>query len=476
MKPTLFSLPFEEFRTDGVDQKDAIIRLMQTETPYVSLIAPPGAGKTMIVLAYGEVMGRTLFLTPTKHLHSQLEDYGVFSLHGHSHYSCWNNGECSSPNDCEHSRLIKLAKTKNRVGTTYANWIGLNRRADKGVNPLGKFDLIVCDEAHNLPWIICSQMEFSLSREFCKGLERDDVASVQKFLRELLNKLIGDKSSTKEQNLIERFLLDSAINPFWLCEIKEKELTCRVIWSNGFSRHVFIGCNKVLFMSATLSYQTLRYLNVELEDNTFIELETNFDPTMNPFIVVPVVAVQYNMLPQDYDKLVAFIDLVIQSRSTQGVIHSVSYEYARRIMKESIYAALMVSHSSSEGITRAIESFLQREKRVLVSPSLSEGADLVGDACRWQIPIKIPTLNKMDNLTAIRCAQDKAYEPFIMANQIQQQHGRGRRSTKDWCESLMPDVYWKKFYSRNRQFFMRWFRDTVREVGALPGPLRPKTR
>lgn len=474
MKPNLFNLPFDEFRSDGVNQKDAIIKLIQTETPIVSLIAPPGSGKTMIALAYGEVQGRTLFLTPTKHLHAQLEEYGVFSLHGHSHYSCWKNGECVQPNDCEYAAKMKLARTKRRVGTTYANWIGLNRR---GMNSLGVFDLVVCDEAHNLPWIIADQMTFSLGKEWCEDFQLvgDELSSSRKFLRTLLPKFT-DKDTVKERNAIEMFLSDSTINQSWLCEINNQGLTCRVIWSNSFSRHVFIDCKKVLLMSATLSYQTLKYLNIDLADNTFIELETNFDPNMNPFIAVPVVAVQYNMSSQDCDKLVDFVDNVIESRlNLQGVIHSVSYEYARMVLGRSKYASKMISHKTGT-ISQAIEMFMSKEYQVLISPSLSEGVSLSGDHCRWQIPIKIPTQNKIDSLTAIRCAQDRDYEPFLMANTIQQQHGRGRRDINDWCESLMPDSHWEKFYRRNKRFFMKWFQATVRKVNTLPLPLGLKRK
>lgn len=475
MKPGLFNLPFEDFRVDGVDQKQAIIRLLETQTPYVSLIAPPGSGKTIIALAYGEVMGRTLFLTPTKHLHTQLEGYGVFSLHGHSHYSCWVNGECTRQNDCEYWRRIKIARTKNRVGTTYANLIGLNRRADKGVNPLGKFDLIVCDEAHNLPWIVADQMTFTLDKEWCEGLElsSDGLIDTQRFLRVLLIRLWTEKKWQREVNSIETFLKDTSLNPSWLCTM-EQELTCRVIWSNCYAaRHVFIDCNKILLMSATLSYQTLKYLNVALEENTFVELPTNFDPRMNPFIYVPIVGVQYRMTDDEKGRLIHFVDKVIDCRKSQGVIHSVSYEYSRMIMRGSEHEDSMISHRPGE-ITEAIEMFLKRKKRVLISPSLSEGVSLEGDFCRWQIPIKIPTLNKQDLLTATRCAQDRSYEPFLMANQIQQQHGRGRRDINDWCESLMPDMFWEKFYRRNKGYFMQWFRDMVMKVDVLPGPLQIK--
>lgn len=472
MKPRLFSLPFEDFRSEGVDQSEAIIRLIETQTKYVSLIAPPGSGKTMIALAYGAFLGRTLFLTPTKHLHDQLEEYEVFSLHGHSHYSCWSNGECLSPNDCEWSRRMKLARTQNRVGTTYANWIGLNRRG--GFEPLGKFDLIVCDEAHNLPWILANQMTFTLSRDLCENLElsTDALSSVRVFLRELLPKIENNKRLYRDKLAVETFLIDSAKNPYWLCTLDDEGLTCRVIWSNGFAGHVFIDC-KILLMSATLSYQTLRYLDIPLEENTFVELETNFDPALNPFIFVPVVPVQYNMSQEDCDKLVSFIDLVIQTRGTQGVIHSVSYEYARMIIDRSIYSDMMISHRT-KNISEAIDRFLRRERRVIISPSLGEGVSLAGDACRWQIPIKIPTLNKMDLLTATRCAQDKSFEPYLMANQIQQQHGRGRRDINDYCESNMPDIHWEKFYRRNKRFFMKWFCETVRKATILPPPLRPR--
>jgi Rad3-related DNA helicase len=476
LKPNLFNLPFDNFRSDGVNQSEAIIRLVETRTRVVSLILPPGAGKTIIALAYGDFQGRTLFLTPTKHLHTQLEEYGVFSLHGHSHYKCWSNGECYDRDGCDYDRKMKLARNEKRVGTTYANWIGLNRRANEGFNPLGRFDLIVCDEAHNLPWIIADQMSFSISRELCENLVSTDLTAVQKYLRNILPSLTTDRQLNRERNAVETFLEDSSLNPDWLCKIDDHGLTCRVIWPNKFSRHVLIDCDKVLLMSATLSYQTLKYLNIPLSDNTFVELPTNFDSAMNPFIAIPIVAVQYDMSPKDCDTLVDFIDLVIQTRSTQGVIHSVSYEYAKMVLERSMYAASMISHRTSGTISGAIEEFVRKGRRVLISPSLSEGVSLEGDTCRWQIPIKVPYLNKMDLLTATRCAQDRAYEPFIVANQIQQQHGRGRRNINDYCETLMPDINWGGFYRRNKNFFMKWFNDTVRKASMLPPPLRPRRR
>ena len=79
-----------------------------------------------------------------------------------------------------------------------------------------------------------------------------------------------------------------------------------------------------------------------------------------------------------------------------GLIHSVSYPRAERIQDSLGSENVMIDKEKLE-TDAVINKWQQSEKDILVSPTMTEGVDLHGDRCRWQVLIKAPFASIGDN-------------------------------------------------------------------------------
>ena len=95
---------------------------------------------------------------------------------------------------------------------------------------------------------------------------------------------------------------------------------------------------------------------------------------------------------------------------------------------------------------------------VIISPSMTEGVDLEGDASRFQIICKVPYPFLGDKLVKKRMNKWKWWYPFQTAKTIIQSVGRSVRSSKDTAVTYIIDEDWERFYSRNNSLFPKDFK------------------
>ena len=88
---------------------------------------------------------------------------------------------------------------------------------------------------------------------------------------------------------------------------------------------------------------------------------------------------------------------------------------------------------------------------VLVSPSVSEGVDLPGDMCRFQIMYKIPYPDLGDKQTRLRANSDELWYDYRTALTLVQTYGRGMRYDRDYCKTYFIDNRIKQFVKRDAQ-------------------------
>jgi len=72
-----------------------------------------------------------------------------------------------------------------------------------------------------------------------------------------------------------------------------------------------------------------------------------------------------------------------------GLIHSVSYPRAKRV-QESLGAKNVMIDEQDLETDAVITKWQNSDKDILVSPTMTEGVDLHGDKCRWQVLLKAP--------------------------------------------------------------------------------------
>lgn len=515
LTPADLGLPADRFPSfrRKVKQEETIIKLATSEYEASVFQAPTGAGKSLSYFSVRRLAGysRALYLVGTKDLGQQLyRDFsssGLYDIVGHGNYSCaksasdedgQNTFYCEG--NCQYRSKVTECLKHDDVTTNFAHWVSIAKAGDP--DRLGKFDLLVCDEAHLVPdklvdylavtirpqtvhrllrWSSMPASDASVSRwvEWAKEADQRAQAAIQaagnlprddnRYRTQVvssLNKLRADLARITQHAAEGKWIAttDTHGNP-----------TLKPIWAKDYAReYLFRGIGRILLVSATATADTAHQLGLAPGEYEMVEVDSGFDVARRPFIYVPTVRVDHRMGEGEWRVLMNRVDKVVGERlDRRGLIHSRSYDRAEEIRRRSRFASAIATHGKHDR-ERVIQSFMNADMStsdisVLCSPSCEEGRDFHGDRCRYQILFKVPHLDRRDPVTKARLLDDPKYGDVVTAQTIMQMYGRSTRSESDWSESMIFDDHWSWFRKRVR--WARWFRIAWRQENTIPRPL-----
>jgi len=215
-------------------------------------------------------------------------------------------------------------------------------------------------------------------------------------------------------------------------------------------------------------------------DVEFLEYPSTFPVERRPVYfwdASPRIMVDHRMSMVDERIWISRIDAIIRSRAQElgrcGIIQSVSYSRARRIMQMSRFADRMIWHDDSSGSERAIEEFKAQAGKgaVLISPSMTMGVNFPDSTCRWILWPKMPYPDMRSPVMQRRAKLDKRYAGSLMMKALQQGCGRGNRHAGDWSESIIIDGHAKRWLWEYQEFLSGYFRQALRTTLVMPQPL-----
>jgi hypothetical protein len=252
---------------------------------------------------------------------------------------------------------------------------------------------------------------------------------------------------------------------------RQRYVTFSPIWPGRYSEALFSGVQKIILLSATLRPYTLRLLGIKESDVDFREWPAVFSPNRGMVYHVPTAKLTWKAKDEDYKKILDRVDEIIGGRlDRKGIIHTVSYDRASKILAGSRYAAHIFSNSNGRGANESVESFRRaKAPAVLVSPSFSTGFDFPGDLCEYQIILKTPYPNTNSRVIKERC-ESNDYRMYAAAQELVQMCGRARRYEEDRSETIIVDngVSWLLSPGGGKKFLPGWFR--VWTVQKVPNP------
>jgi ATP-dependent DNA helicase DinG len=158
------------------------------------------------------------------------------------------------------------------------------------------------------------------------------------------------------------------------------------------------------------------------------------------------------------------IDAIIERRlDRNGIIHTVSYDRAEWIMRNSRHRYYMTGN---------LEEFLDGEagRCVLVSPVVTTGVDFPYRACEYQIISKVPFPDTRSRIMKARIDAIPNYREAITMQTIQQSAGRGMRAEDDQCETFIVDAHALWFLHKAADFATRDFLDAITFERRIPAP------
>lgn len=505
-------------------QELAVNRLLDTKRRFPAHALPTGSGKTLTAITYAVLTGkRTIYLTSTKGLADQIirefGEVGVVDVRGMSNYPCdaliegvwpdqlqyWRmtqgskqptveDGPCHAGSPCARKDAgcgyydaVKRARAAKIVVTNYSFWMASNLWSEG----LGDFDLMVCDEAHEVPDEIAGFLKVEFKKWDLDLLGYGDhwpkpgatLADWGAWARSLWTvadrkaALFFSVASKKREyrrmtDIRRRLEVIRGMEDDWIPEPIDGGWSFEPKWPKSHAEStLFLGTPMVIFMSATVRPKTLDLCGIPATDSEFFEYPSSFPAGRRPVIHIPTVRVNFRTTPSEMKWWAARIDQIINGRmDRKGIIHTVSYERAKYIYLNSEHHEIMLLPSGRDTRT-VVEAFKARyPPAILVSPAVSTGWDFPYEACEYQIIGKLAFPDTRSAVMSARTEEDKDYAAYLAMIQLVQASGRGMRAADDICETIIVDDNVGWFMSKYRGFAPDWFLKAMSRRDMIPTP------
>lgn len=493
--PHTLDLP-RKFTSWRQNQDRAIDTALSTPKRFIAQVCPTGFGKSLAYMGVAQLTtGRTVVLTSSKGLQNQLSkdfnELDIVDIRGRNSYRCVessnltcdqgpciNGYECKyKQNGCQYYDKIKQAKRADIVITNYAYWMTINKYGEG----LGKFELIVCDEAHGLPDLVSGFLSIELNR-YNDILQRDlrssgikdwsiskwrewaieIEADVEDEIERCNGKLNGNiiKRVSKLKKIKSELGRLGRVNDEWIIEVGKYIVTMCPVWPREYTEDVlFLGIGKVMLTSATIRMKTIELLGIDVSGVEMIEYPHTFPIKNRQLIWVPTVRMHYNNSEIEIEAWARRIYQIVKKNiDCKGIIHSVSYKRRDVVINALKDTGVELLTHSSKNTEKRVNVFKgYNGSCVLVSPSVTTGYDFPGDECRWQVVGKVPYPNTQSRLMKARDKEDKDYSSYVAMQQLVQTCGRGVRSKSDYCKTYVIDDNIEWFFHKYKRFAPEWF-------------------
>jgi hypothetical protein len=203
---------------------------------------------------------------------------------------------------------------------------------------------------------------------------------------------------------------------------------------------------------------------VPFEQAAFISLPTPFPVENRPVLVSSIGKMSASEIENTLPKLAEAIRRILATHPNEkGIIHCHSYKVSSYIMKN-IKSKRLLTHKSEDREDVLNQHISSKEPTVLVTPSMTEGVDLKGDASRFQIICKVPYPYLGDKLVQKRMRKWSWWYPLQTAKTVIQSLGRSIRSSDDFAVSYILDSDWNRFYGQNQDMFPDTFKEAVQNT------------
>lgn len=484
--------------------------------------APTGFGKSTLAMAEAVMSGkRTLILTSTKGLQQQYSDTFrnlLVDIRGKGNYTCkatqaggqfaWQYFYPVSVDDapCQYGEIcnlkatfgctyydqLSLAKESPVVLGNYSLQTSLQQFGDR--HALGQFDLIVCDEAHELIEALTQALSVELSEDELDALSNCHFPThsdpvqwavwARYWLHHITDELDVLKQRTDRISRRRAFTINrlgkklsqvSLAKDGWLVTSSGNTRRIQPIWpQDDAERLVFAGASRVLFTSATIRPKTLDLLNVPTSQSDYFAYPSEFPVSRRPVYYLPTVRMHYGNDEADVRQWINRVDQIIAGRQDRkGIIHTVSFARQQQLMSRSKFRHLMIANPP--GSSQLTEETVKRFKQagpgaVLVSPSVDTGFDFPYTDAEYCVIVKVPYMDSTSQLYQERIKRDPDYGYYVTGQTVIQMAGRPMRAADDQCEVFITDIGFKPFLSSQRSLLSSWFTPAIQTIHSIPKP------
>jgi Rad3-related DNA helicase len=296
--------------------------------------------------------------------------------------------------------------------------------------------------------------KLKLQRDIAKGKVRENAERYERM----------DKHLCRVNRFVEKYKPED-----WIyCEEEGrsgKVMSFKPIRVDGVSQETLFERGKyVLMLSATiLSKETYcKWLGLKSEDVAYMNIDCPFPLENRPVHYLPVGKMNRNEIDTTLPKMVEIVrGLLDLHKGEKGIIHATSHKVARYI-KEKIKDPRLLYREDGDRDEMLREHSKRTDASVMLSPSMTEGVDLVDDLSRFQIFVKIPFPNLGDAVIAKRMQLDSKWYALETTRTMVQGVGRSIRNMEDRATTYILDESFSYFYEKNKDMFPESFRKALK--------------
>ncbi len=235
----------------------------------------------------------------------------------------------------------------------------------------------------------------------------------------------------------------------------------KLLWSRG---------EKILLSSGTITpevYITEGGLNRYEFDfkDCVMEVPSTFNPKKAPIYYQSMGKMTRDLKDSTFPKIMAEMNKEIALRQDRkGIIHTFSYDNARyieeHIAPELKYLVYIQDRKNRAG---SLEDWMaDPDPSVFISTNMTEGLNLKGDLCKYQMYTKIGFPSSADKRVAKRLELGHWLWYNMQAiEDIEQASGRDVRSEEDESEMFIWDGSFAAMYLKYNKHIKQWFKDRV---------------
>jgi Rad3-related DNA helicase len=484
---------------------------------YVVLEAPTGAGKSGISMTFARAFGRSYILTLTAQLqHQYLRDFehlGLAVLKGRNKFQC---ARMAGAGTCADAKLLRISEACG-LGCVYrqardaalaaphcvANYHSFywnvgrfvaGRASEWKEEGLKENDftreLAVLDEAHATESFLLDQLGITIRLDklsFRVAPPPDELYDAQPYfdyiereLRPALSKYIDKTPDIKAKEemsfLLDKlgFVLDTREDQ-WIPErdfgkdgkLNRNWFSMKPLYVRRYGPRVWGGGKYQLLLSGTVlsAFQLVNNIGLDPEKGEHIEMDSPF-PAENRPIYVGNLDMTKKARDTSWPLMAQLIDNILNSHPNEkGILLCPSNEMLKYIhTKVSRLNATRFIFAYGEDREEKYKAHVTGKRpSVLAASGYWEGADLKGDASRFQI---IPAAPRpmWQGQVAVRAKQDSTWYRWLTWTKFIQGIGRSIRDEKDTAATYVLDRELRVELRRPDSMIPKWVQKAVHIV------------
>lgn len=246
---------------------------------------------------------------------------------------------------------------------------------------------------------------------------------------------------------------------------------------NIFHQIVKPMADRFLFLSSTiLDKEAFCYdLGINPDEAMFISTDSEFPLDTRPIIYTPRMKMTYGWNNDEKkmerkDMIDSVISLLEYHKDHNGIIHTGSFQVAKWLIEnlDGKIPHKILHHLPDSGYDRGkiINEYLENdgERKVLISPSITEGLDLKNELGRFAIAVKVPYPYLGDRWVARRAELSKEWYNRQAMIAIIQGGGRIVRTKGDWGHFYILDESFGGLLKFMRNKLPRWWVDSLTTI------------